>query len=980
MAINIIDSFKLNNPLPLDSKYIVKDAAALSALLSDSTSYAGLLCYEKESKTLYILEQNGLGLLAKALFVNGVAQETAGDNAAAAAQEKIFKLQVALGLEKLADSGNDSVNIITRLANLEDDNAEARLTSLENIQAGNRLSSLESLHAKGKTVANEVAEGIARVVADAPKDFDTLKEVADWIQSDTSGAARMQADISELQNKVGTINVPTQITNAVNKLDATVGSTTIASGKHVAVEVVQTDGKLTSATVNENDIASAVGLKAVSDLVGTTPVSTQIMNAINKLDVAVGSTTVPAGKHVAVQVIETDGKLVSATVTESDIASAAELKAVCDLVGTTSVPTQITNAVNSLDATVRSNMDTSDTVTAAQKVGVKVVETDGKLTSVLVKTNDIASAASLKAVSDLVGTTAVATQITNAVNGLDATVRSNMDTADAVTAAQKVGVKVVETDGKLTSVLIKTNDIASAASLKSVSDLVGTTNVATQITNAVNALDATVRSNMDTSDAVTAAQKVGVKVVETDGKLTSVLVKTNDIASAATLKSVSDLVGTTSVTSQINNIVKNYMPLGGGTMGSASYISWPDSGNYNKTGVTYPVDRGGLYWVGQSDSIKLYAEETENDNLELVLRLTDNNTEGLSIRNRDNVQTARIKADGTITATGVYVNGTAVSLNGHTHDDRYYTESEMNTKLNAKANLSGATFTGAINTANNTWNSIGDDAKLGDCNQTGCIGIQGTNGNTGIAFSRYGATTTYDKLIDNGGSLQWNGTTLSLNGHGHSNYLGAVTANGYTGMARNDGNTTDWIRTTTAGIIPYQSGGAGGGHCGLGTSSWYFSSAYIDTVNSVRTYGAVWNDYAELFPRAAGDDETSTEPGDLIAYDYTGSQEGYRRATEADGFVVGVHTDEFAHLIGGDIPQNNKNLLEYNLPRYIPVSLAGRVWVNIKPGTVAKPGQYVVPSDMPGKGVAQNKRSENAVGRIVALDLQNNRVRIKVFC
>lgn len=63
--------------------------------------------------------------------------------------------------------------------------------------------------------------------------------------------------------------------------------------------------------------------------------------------------------------------------------------------------------------------------------------------------------------------------------------------------------------------------------------------------------------------------------------------------------------------------------------------------------------------------------------------------------------------------------------------------------------------------------------------------------------------------------------------------LGAVSANGYYGMTRPDGNTSDWIRTTTAGIIPYQSGGAGGGHCGIGTSSWYFSNAYIDTVNCV---------------------------------------------------------------------------------------------------------------------------------------------------
>jgi hypothetical protein len=67
--------------------------------------------------------------------------------------------------------------------------------------------------------------------------------------------------------------------------------------------------------------------------------------------------------------------------------------------------------------------------------------------------------------------------------------------------------------------------------------------------------------------------------------------------------------------------------------------------------------------------------------------------------------------------------------------------------------------------------------------------------------------------------------------HTHSNYLGAVNANGYYGMAKPDGTDTDWIRTTTLGIIPYQSGGAGSGHQSLGTSTWYFANAWIDTVH-----------------------------------------------------------------------------------------------------------------------------------------------------
>lgn len=45
--------------------------------------------------------------------------------------------------------------------------------------------------------------------------------------------------------------------DSIAALDATVGSQTVAEGKHIAVEVVETDGKLTSLTIVESDIASA---------------------------------------------------------------------------------------------------------------------------------------------------------------------------------------------------------------------------------------------------------------------------------------------------------------------------------------------------------------------------------------------------------------------------------------------------------------------------------------------------------------------------------------------------------------------------------------------------------------------------------------------------------------------------------------------------------------------------------------------------
>ena len=49
------------------------------------------------------------------------------------------------------------------------------------------------------SVSKTVADAVARVVAGAPEDLDTLKEIADYIASDKTGAAELAAAISQLQ-------------------------------------------------------------------------------------------------------------------------------------------------------------------------------------------------------------------------------------------------------------------------------------------------------------------------------------------------------------------------------------------------------------------------------------------------------------------------------------------------------------------------------------------------------------------------------------------------------------------------------------------------------------------------------------------------------------------------------------------------------------------------------------------------------------
>lgn len=95
-----------------------------------------------------------------------------------------------------------------------------------------------------------------------------------------------------------------------------------------------------------------------------------------------------------------------------------------------------------------------------------------------------------------------------------------------------------------------------------------------------------------------------------------------------------------------------YLKLTGGTMASNAMITFADSGSWD-TNKKPQGARGGLYWTGQSDYAKLYAEETVGDNLDLVIQFGDDNSNGLSIRNKANTQTSYISSSGVIT-TGTF--------------------------------------------------------------------------------------------------------------------------------------------------------------------------------------------------------------------------------------------------------------------------------------------------------------------------------------
>ena len=138
-----------------------------------------------------------------------------------------------------------------------------------------------------------------------------------------------------------------------------------------------------------------------------------------------------------------------------------------------------------------------------------------------------------------------------------------------------------------------------------------------------------------------------------------------------------------------------------------------------------------------------------------------------------------------------------------------------------------------------------------------------------------------------------------------------------------------------------------------GTLTWNGSF----TASSI--YNAVYNDYAEFFPRGE-----NTEPGDIIALDMNSEKEQYIKAT-SDSIVAGIHSDEFAHLIGGEEAPEGEDFVDYNMPNFIPVSLAGRVHVKVI-GKVNK-GDYIITSNIPGVGIANKNltNQRNVVGYAV---------------
>ena len=121
------------------------------------------------------------------------------------------------------------------------------------------------------TAVSAAAKAVADVVAGAPSDFDTLKEVADWIMSDTTGAAALQTDVAGLKTKVSTLESVSHTHDNKAELDKIADGDKAKWDTHVAnADIHVTAEQKTTWSAKQDALANADVLAAIT--------STQVTN------------------------------------------------------------------------------------------------------------------------------------------------------------------------------------------------------------------------------------------------------------------------------------------------------------------------------------------------------------------------------------------------------------------------------------------------------------------------------------------------------------------------------------------------------------------------------------------------------------------------------------------------------------------------------------------------------------------------------
>lgn len=313
--------------------------------------------------------------VAAVLIKLGSADAAAGDTADALKEAKEY---TDAEVKKLADgavkTNTDAIAVLN--GNAETDGSVAKAVATEKARA--EAKELELNNAiTAETSAREAADKAINDTIGTVASGKTVVEMIEDAQAAAEAAATKIADKTE-----GHVTVSVAQDENTGALTYTISESDIASAEGLQDEIDR-------AVAAEAGLQSQIG-KAATEQGGPTGLHKEIADVktyadekVSGLDATVGSQTVAEGKHVAVEVVEVDGKLTDVTVVEKDIASADALTAEQNraISAETANAADIAAEAERADAAeeaLASRLDVLEGVTVTGKDAIVVSESDAK--------------------------------------------------------------------------------------------------------------------------------------------------------------------------------------------------------------------------------------------------------------------------------------------------------------------------------------------------------------------------------------------------------------------------------------------------------------------------------------------------------------------------------------------------------------------------------------------------------------------------
>lgn len=160
------------------------------------------------------------------------------------------------------------------------------------------------------SVSKQVADAVAKIVAEAPEAYDTLQEIATWISTHEGSASAMnqsiqtnKTDIANLVKLVGSLPEGSESKTIVEYIDSKVAgvdfTSAIATAKQEAISAAATDAKTKADTAETNAKTYADGLAVNYEPKGAVKELADGQVATNKSDIAELKTKVTALENVS---------------------------------------------------------------------------------------------------------------------------------------------------------------------------------------------------------------------------------------------------------------------------------------------------------------------------------------------------------------------------------------------------------------------------------------------------------------------------------------------------------------------------------------------------------------------------------------------------------------------------------------------------------------------------------------------------------